>query len=481
MGSVDQYVLFVMLSSAAGVCSIGAAVALVFVRGKVVFPSLRGSLFAQTGWLLCNILELLDPTEAGTMFWSQMGYPFLTFGIVLWFAFTLEYSGLARWLEPSRLILFFIAPLVTTILAFTNDMHHLIWVSLVYVPVRSFGSVVAIVVRRGLWFWFWFVYAYSIFACGVFLIVRELFRKPRRYDRHSPWLLVGAFLPIAVNACYLFKVVPGWTKDYSPLAFVVGGLCATFGTMNYRLLRAGAITRRELVERMSEGIMAVDRRGSVVDINPVAERLLGLPDDFSLGSPAVEALPAWPGLALPREGGGELVLKANSSSGAPLSLRIVGMSDEKGCDIGWYVMIAATSLGAEDLERSRRPSARLKYEKDSLTPSVMATRYAALVLTMKTEKLYLDPDLDLQSLSDRTGINRNDISQILNVHAGKSFSDFLGEFRINEVVRLFEDPGSSRLTILDIAFASGFNSKATFNLVFKKMKGMSPSEYRNRR
>ena len=96
---------------------------------------------------------------------------------------------------------------------------------------------------------------------------------------------------------------------------------------------------------------------------------------------------------------------------------------------------------------------------------------------MKTEKPYLNPDLNLSDLADELEMNRAQLSQIINSGFQKNFNDFINEYRVNTFKEKINSGEYKQLSLLGLAFDSGFNSKATFNRVFKKLTQTSPSEY----
>ena len=120
----------------------------------------------------------------------------------------------------------------------------------------------------------------------------------------------------------------------------------------------------------------------------------------------------------------------------------------------------------------------LRYEKSSLTPEQAANALLKVRDTMRDAKPYLDPELSLNSLAKSVGMSSHHLSQILNGEEGKSFYDFVNAYRIENAK---DKLAATEDSILDIAFASGFNSKATFNRLFKKFCGQTPTQFRRSR
>jgi len=105
--------------------------------------------------------------------------------------------------------------------------------------------------------------------------------------------------------------------------------------------------------------------------------------------------------------------------------------------------------------------------------------FARLMTAMQSEKLYLDPELNLGKLAMHTGIPAKSISSLLNQQHQTTFNDFVNRYRVLEVCDLILRPGNQQLTISGIAYDAGFNSQATFQRAFRKQTGMSPTEYLN--
>ncbi len=101
-----------------------------------------------------------------------------------------------------------------------------------------------------------------------------------------------------------------------------------------------------------------------------------------------------------------------------------------------------------------------------------------LVSFMARQKPYLDPELSLNALAQQVNISRSQLSQLINDGLGENFYDFINKYRVEEVKRLMADPEMAHYNLLGIAFEAGFKSKSTFNLIFKRFTGLTPTEYR---
>jgi AraC-like DNA-binding protein len=119
----------------------------------------------------------------------------------------------------------------------------------------------------------------------------------------------------------------------------------------------------------------------------------------------------------------------------------------------------------------------VKTYNDSIDPDEAEKYIRLLKDSMRTEKLYLDPELTINKLADHLVINPKLISAVLNGQLKKGFSAFVNEYRVAEVKEKMLHPDNSRLTLAGLALNSGFNSVATFQRVFKAAENMSPKEF----
>lgn len=99
---------------------------------------------------------------------------------------------------------------------------------------------------------------------------------------------------------------------------------------------------------------------------------------------------------------------------------------------------------------------------------------------MVLEKIYLNENLNLRDFALHLRADPNLISFILNNHLGSNFYDFVNRYRIEEVKSKLNNPAYKHLSLLGIALESGFNSKTTFNRVFKQITGITPTEFQKK-
>lgn len=103
--------------------------------------------------------------------------------------------------------------------------------------------------------------------------------------------------------------------------------------------------------------------------------------------------------------------------------------------------------------------------------------YQQVLQFMETNKPYLDGQLTLFKLATQLQLSPRQLSKLINQHGDLNFFDFVNQYRVEEVKRKIQADAHMRRTLLAIALDCGFNSKASFNRVFKKINGQTPKEY----
>lgn len=101
-----------------------------------------------------------------------------------------------------------------------------------------------------------------------------------------------------------------------------------------------------------------------------------------------------------------------------------------------------------------------------------------LLAIMERDKLYLEPELNIGDMANQLKVHSHQLSRLINSGLNKNFFEFVNEYRVEEFKRLVADPKNKHISILGLAMDAGFNSKATFNRIFKSHTGLTPSGFR---
>ncbi len=120
-----------------------------------------------------------------------------------------------------------------------------------------------------------------------------------------------------------------------------------------------------------------------------------------------------------------------------------------------------------------------KYANSGISVEQANEIHLQLIQLMETEKFYTEPELSLNMLAAKLSIHSNYLSQVINEKEGVSFFDYINALRVNEFKRLIKEKDQSQFTLISIAYDCGFNSKSSFYKNFKKVTGLSPTDYIN--
>ena len=284
-----SYTLFVILAPLSAAMLIGVLINTWRYRAA---PGARPLLFLMllaAGWLVTNTMEVVAQTEAATLFWSRLTYVCIAFISLPWLAVALEYTGQQAWLKPRRFGILFIVPLLTVVFVFSNETHQLMWEGFNYISHPFFLGIKP--ASYGPWFFIHLTYTYALMAIGCLLLLRDFIQPARSYRQQVTWLLVGALTPLAFNALYVFRIFD-FDKDFSPISFAIASLAFAVGIHRYQLFDMKPVAHTLLIQNLADGVLVIDDRERIVDINPAAQAFLQTSAERCVGQPVKRLLPA---------------------------------------------------------------------------------------------------------------------------------------------------------------------------------------------
>ncbi len=253
-----------------------------------------GALFALFSlaaavWAGAYSFEILGATLPTKLAFARLSYGGIVLAPPAWFFFSLLYTGRDRALTPRLIGLLLIIPLVTLLLVLTDQFHGLIWTS---AQLDSTGPFLALAVNHGPWFWVFAVYSYLVNLLGALLVLVTTVRAPRVFRSQAAVLLIGVVLPWIGNIIYLSGLsrVPHW--DLTPVSFALGAAAFAWGVWRYHLLGLMPVPRDTLVDASADGLIVLDQRNRVVDLNPAAQKILGASAARVVGQPVSQVLAA---------------------------------------------------------------------------------------------------------------------------------------------------------------------------------------------
>ncbi|MGI9545456.1 MAG: helix-turn-helix domain-containing protein [Cyclobacteriaceae bacterium] len=120
-----------------------------------------------------------------------------------------------------------------------------------------------------------------------------------------------------------------------------------------------------------------------------------------------------------------------------------------------------------------------KLNNDPVKPQANKALLQKLKDHLEKVKSYLNPELTINQLADQLEVPARQLSTLINSELGQTFFDLINRYRIEEAKRQLRETGDQKLTILEVMYKVGFNSKSSFNTAFKKYTGTTPSAFKS--
>jgi len=118
-----------------------------------------------------------------------------------------------------------------------------------------------------------------------------------------------------------------------------------------------------------------------------------------------------------------------------------------------------------------------KYAKSSLAQQSLEKYASQIEAHLEKSKPFTNPEYNLQLMSNELDISRQNLSQTINEVFNKNFYQLVNEYRVDEFKKLSVYPKYTHLTLFGVAIEAGFNSKSSFNRIFKEVTSLTPSQY----
>lgn len=241
-------------------------------------------LAAAAIWTGAYAGEIYARTLVEMLLWAKVQYLGIAMVPLAWYAFASVYAGYP-WSVGRRRWPLFVVPVATIAVAWTNELHGLLWSS---ATVERSGTLSVAGLVHGPWFYVHVAYAYVLLAMGSWRLISGLLERPV-FGRQAVALLASALAPWIGNALYVSQLNPVAPLDLTPFAFTLSGITVSIAIGGFRLFDLVPVAHASVLASMRDGVLVVDERGRVLDANPAAITLLGAGDLPIVGA-TVEAL-----------------------------------------------------------------------------------------------------------------------------------------------------------------------------------------------
>jgi len=248
---------------------------------------------ACAAWSLGYALEIAGADLPTKILWGKSQYVGIITVPLAWFIFAYSHSNQGNWLTRRHVAWLFVIPLITLILAFTNELHGLIWKD---IRIQTIGTFSALDIIHGFWFWIYWTYSNILLLLGTIFIIQSFKRMKGLFRRQNIILLIAVLIPWVGNVLYVSGLSPIPNLDITPFAFTISVVVFAWGIFSFQLVNLAPVARDLLVEKMPDGMIVLDAQGNIVDINPAVQRALGIAASQAIGQKAKDVFGAWPAL-----------------------------------------------------------------------------------------------------------------------------------------------------------------------------------------
>ncbi|NCD42931.1 MAG: hypothetical protein EOL88_12680 [Bacteroidia bacterium] len=241
-------------------------------------------LMVGTGiWTFWVMFETAATTIQGKAFWSGVEYIGATSSPVFYLIFVLQFTGKKKFITPKNILLLFIIPVITLLLAITNEKHHLIWTG--FSPISEKTNIMEY--YHGIGFWIGHIaYNYLLLLFATIYLFSFIFNQASIYRIQGLLVFIAGLCPWIASVFYLTgsNFISG--LNITPASLILSGSLFALAIFYTHILDLVPVARKILVETLPYGILVLDNKNRIQDINGVGLSFLGIRNKNIIGLPA---------------------------------------------------------------------------------------------------------------------------------------------------------------------------------------------------
>ena len=301
------YILFILYPVSA-VLTLFLAILGWHNRNKPISQPFVLLMVATTIWTIGDWLTTLTSDPIKDYFINSTIYPAVVTVPVAWLMVILYYMGYEHYLTKRIITLLFAIPAINVILVITNPSHLLFYSE---ITPEIFYNLIIWHYNHGVLFPITVFYSYLLILSGSLLILTRLFGLTDIYRKQTIILFFASLIPFACNMIYVISSSLHPTMDLTPFSFTIVGILLALGIFRYKLFSSVPLAYASLFTGIRDGVFATDTTFHIIDLNPAAIQICGLPSEKAIGSLIQNVIPeaGTPGMDLNKQHEGTKEIK----------------------------------------------------------------------------------------------------------------------------------------------------------------------------
>jgi len=251
-------------------------------RPAVAVAPFAWAMFSMSIWSFTYGLGIFFSSLETKLLFVKLEYIGLVSAPVFLLIFALEYTGMGHLLTTRNRVLLWIFPVVILLLAWTNEVHHLMWNR--ETVVESHG-IHLLSINHPLFFWVNIIFSYAFIAIANLMLVMELIRRPGVGRVQANLVILGIVFSWLGHIIYLSGLNPVPELDGRPLFFIPAGLSLSWVIIRFRLPDILPLENPTELNNLEDGVIVLDSLERILYINPIVESLFGLAEAIMIGHP----------------------------------------------------------------------------------------------------------------------------------------------------------------------------------------------------
>lgn len=289
-----QLTVYTVALLATATVSFGLAFVAFRNRDQRTALPLMGIMLAAGIWCFADGMRIANTTEGAKIFWNNVRFLGPTLVVPSVFLLAAEFTNRGQWMSRQRLVLLAIPEILTNLAVWTNPYHGMLRTG---TSLTTEPGYVAMEISYGSFFWAEAAYHYVVLVVATYWFVQAYWKArksgSRIYQRQAGIMLGAVLIPWGASMAFVTDTTQ---IDGTPFGFVATAILMSIAVFQYRLMDLVPIASDTVVENMDSGVLVLDEKGQIVDVNPRAERIIGTGQDQLLGVAFADVFSQYPEL-----------------------------------------------------------------------------------------------------------------------------------------------------------------------------------------